>query len=290
MSCDNIPAQRPCHARTPSSGLPRLIRPGTGGLGQRAMSPSRTAWSTASPRPPTDRERAIWREDFGLDDNWPVFCEPFRQWVLEDNFPAGRPPLEKVGVQFVPDVTPYETDEDPHPQRRPCDHRLSRRADGHPFRARGDGRTRWSRGFLDKVEHDEIIPIVPPVPDTDLDDYYRADRRALLQSRRSATRCAGSASTAPTASRSSSSRPSPTGCRPARASTGLALESALWCRYCFGTTDSGAVDRAQRSQLGPPAGDRQGGEGRSRRLARHGGYLRRRRPLGRLRRGVRPGA
>lgn len=45
----------------------------------------------------------------GVDDAWPVVCEPFCQWVVEDNFSNGRPELEKVGVQFVPDVTPYET-------------------------------------------------------------------------------------------------------------------------------------------------------------------------------------
>ncbi|NKI31739.1 mannitol dehydrogenase family protein [Croceivirga thetidis] len=43
-----------------------------------------------------------------LEDQWPVVCEPFIQWVVEDNFSNGRPPLEKVGVQFVSDVTPYE--------------------------------------------------------------------------------------------------------------------------------------------------------------------------------------
>ena len=37
-----------------------------------------------------------------------MVCEPFIQWVVEDDFSNGRPPLEKLGVQFVPDVTPYE--------------------------------------------------------------------------------------------------------------------------------------------------------------------------------------
>ncbi|MCL4127413.1 UNVERIFIED_CONTAM: hypothetical protein GTU68_022280 [Idotea baltica] len=41
-------------------------------------------------------------------DEWPVICEPFIQWVVEDKFSNGRPPLEKLGVQFVPDVSPYE--------------------------------------------------------------------------------------------------------------------------------------------------------------------------------------
>ncbi len=47
-------------------------------------------------------------ETLGLDDAWPVVAETFFQWVLEDNFPAGRPPFEKAGVQMVADVEPYE--------------------------------------------------------------------------------------------------------------------------------------------------------------------------------------
>ena len=46
--------------------------------------------------------------EYDLQDKWPVVCEPFIQWVVEDNFSNGRPQLEDVGVQFVPDVTPYE--------------------------------------------------------------------------------------------------------------------------------------------------------------------------------------
>jgi mannitol 2-dehydrogenase len=44
----------------------------------------------------------------GLEDAWPVICEPFIQWVIEDRFPTGRPAWERVGVQFVVDVGPYE--------------------------------------------------------------------------------------------------------------------------------------------------------------------------------------
>ena len=45
---------------------------------------------------------------FGVNDVWPVTCEPFTQWVIEDRFSGGRPEWEKVGAQFVADVTPYE--------------------------------------------------------------------------------------------------------------------------------------------------------------------------------------
>ncbi|KIK89465.1 mannitol dehydrogenase family protein [Pseudomonas sp. W15Feb9B] len=44
----------------------------------------------------------------GVDDAWPVVCEPFVQWVLEDKFVNGRPAWEQVGVQFTDDVSPYE--------------------------------------------------------------------------------------------------------------------------------------------------------------------------------------
>ena len=47
-------------------------------------------------------------QTYGVLDAWPVTCEPFIQWVVEDNFSNGRPQFEKVGVQFVPDVGPYE--------------------------------------------------------------------------------------------------------------------------------------------------------------------------------------
>jgi mannitol 2-dehydrogenase len=56
----------------------------------------------------TDEDRAEVRERFGIDDRWPVVCEPFTQWVLEDAFTLGRPPYEEAGVQVVEDVEPYE--------------------------------------------------------------------------------------------------------------------------------------------------------------------------------------
>ncbi len=56
----------------------------------------------------TDEDRAQISERFAVEDAWPVVCEPFTQWALEDKFPSGRPPFENVGVQVVPDVVPYE--------------------------------------------------------------------------------------------------------------------------------------------------------------------------------------
>ena len=56
----------------------------------------------------TPADRAAIARRFGVDDRWPVITEPFSQWVMEDAFSHGRPPLETVGVQFVPDVGDHE--------------------------------------------------------------------------------------------------------------------------------------------------------------------------------------
>ena len=48
------------------------------------------------------------RDEFMIEDQWPVVCEPFIQWVIEDKFIQGRPEWEKVGARFVDDVVPYE--------------------------------------------------------------------------------------------------------------------------------------------------------------------------------------
>jgi mannitol 2-dehydrogenase len=56
----------------------------------------------------TDDDRIQIKERFGVEDAWPVICEPFTQWALEDDFSVGRPTFEDVGVQVVPDVMPYE--------------------------------------------------------------------------------------------------------------------------------------------------------------------------------------
>ena len=54
-------------------------------------------------------DRALARALSGLDDAWPVATEPFRQWVIEDRFAAGRPQWQHHGAQFVDDVSSWET-------------------------------------------------------------------------------------------------------------------------------------------------------------------------------------
>lgn len=47
-------------------------------------------------------------EENGTNDQAPVYCEDFIQWVVEDNFAAGRPAWENVGAQMTDDVTAFE--------------------------------------------------------------------------------------------------------------------------------------------------------------------------------------
>jgi fructuronate reductase len=56
----------------------------------------------------TDADRARVSQALGVEDAWPVLTEPFRQWVIEDNFSAGRPQWERFGVEMVRDVRPFE--------------------------------------------------------------------------------------------------------------------------------------------------------------------------------------
>ncbi|MCX8956488.1 mannitol dehydrogenase family protein [Erwinia psidii] len=47
-------------------------------------------------------------QQLGCDDPAGVQCEPFFQWVIEDNFVNGRPGWEKAGAELVADVLPFE--------------------------------------------------------------------------------------------------------------------------------------------------------------------------------------
>jgi mannitol 2-dehydrogenase len=121
----------------------------------------------------TDADRAEVRERFGIEDRWPVVCEPYTQWVLEDTFTAGRPAYEKVGVQLVDQVEPYELMKlrllnGSHQAMcyfaYLCGYRLVHEAAQDPmFRA-------FLLGYMDQ----EATPTLPPVPGVDLAGYKHA--------------------------------------------------------------------------------------------------------------------
>jgi len=106
MSCDNVQGNGDMAKKTFLAFATR-------------KDPELGAWMTANvafPNGMVDRitpvtseaDKAQLAERFGIADAWPVVCEPFTQWVIEDHFPQGRPNLQHAGVQLVADVIPYE--------------------------------------------------------------------------------------------------------------------------------------------------------------------------------------
>jgi len=175
----------------------------------------------------------IW--DLGFEDQVPIMCEPFNQWVLEE-FP-GCPALDKVGVQFVPDVSPYET------------MKIRILNGGHaslcyPAALLGldyvhDAMEHPVLGeFLDCLERNEIVPTVPPVPDTDLLDYWK-----IIQTRftnptvadRIDRNCASGSDRQPKFIVPTVKENLKAG----RSVNGLATVCAMWCRYWQGTNEAG---------------------------------------------------
>jgi len=106
MSCDNLPGNGRL-ARRVFTAFARLRDPGLGGWVEREVRFPDSMVDRITPAT-TDADRAEVAERFGIEDRWPVVCEPYAQWVLQDAFTAGRPPYEEAGVQVVDDVEPYE--------------------------------------------------------------------------------------------------------------------------------------------------------------------------------------
>jgi len=118
----------------------------------------------------TPDDIAALQDNHGVKDGWPVVCEPFRQWVLQDHFPLGRPPYEDAGVQVVDDVEPYELMKlrllNAGHQAVAyfgylCGYRLVHEAAQDPAIAR------FARAYMDR----EGTPTLKPVPGVDLDAY-----------------------------------------------------------------------------------------------------------------------
>ncbi len=237
LSCDNIPGNGHV-TENAVAGLADLFDPDLAAYVRTQVAFPNGMVDRITPAT-TDRERSLLEQDYGIRDNWPVFCEPFKQWVIEDHFPLGRPRFEDVGVTFVEDVAPYEL------------MKIRILNGGHAVIAYPSAlmdihfvheamENELVAAFLDKIEKTEIVPIVPPVPDTDLIDYYKliASRFANPKVGDTIPRLCLDGSNRQPKFILPSTRDRLRQGLPVR---GLALESALWCRYCAGTSDGGRV-------------------------------------------------
>ena len=235
MSCDNIP-HNGVVAKNAVAGVARLSDPALAGWIEANVSFPNAMVDRIVPAT-TDRERKLLEQDYGITDNWPVFCEEYIQWVISGDFPSGRPAYEDVGAQFVDDVTPFEFMKirilnGGHASiayiGALLDVHFVHDAMAHPLIG----------GFFAKIERDEIMPTVGEVPGVRLDDYYELIKRRFSNPK--------IGDTIPRLAFDGSNR-QPKFIVPVvrdqlaagRSISGLALESALWCRHCFGATESG---------------------------------------------------
>ncbi|MDY1036145.1 fructuronate reductase [Lelliottia sp. CFBP8978] len=106
LSCDNIP----------DNG--HVVKNAVLGMAEK-RSPALAEWIAANVSFPgtmvdrivpaaTEQSLAEITQELGVEDPCAISCEPFVQWVVEDNFVAGRPEWEIAGVQMVQDVLPWE--------------------------------------------------------------------------------------------------------------------------------------------------------------------------------------
>lgn len=242
LSCDNIPENGHV-TRQALRGLAEMISPDLAAWIGEAVAVPNSMVDRITPVT-TDETRAFVRAEFGIEDASPVMCEPFRQWVIEDKFPLGRPPLESVGVTFTDDVLPFET------------MKLRILNAGHAsiayfasllgiefvHEAMADPDV---ANWLTKLMRDEVIPTLQPMSGVDYHAYLQTCVARF-----------GNSAVADTIDRlcHDGSNRQPKFILPTLADAleqnrpidGLALELALWCRYC-GTTDE--LSDARGAQL-----------------------------------------
>lgn len=106
LSCDNVP-ENGAVARRSVEAVARLVD---------AQLADWIASEVAFPSTMVDRITPVTveadvdriRNRLGVEDRWPVTAEPFQQWVIEDDFPTGRPDFGAAGATMVADVHAYE--------------------------------------------------------------------------------------------------------------------------------------------------------------------------------------
>lgn len=246
LSCDNVPHNGDVTRRT-VLGLAALVSQDQHDWIAETVAFPNAMVDCITPAT-SERERELVSERFRLDDASPVVCEPFRQWVIEDDFPQGRPALEHVGVQFVGDVTPYET-----MKLRILN--ASHMAIAYPSALLGYEAVHDAMDDADiahwmlQLMRREVIPVLTPIPGLDFDDYLTTCARRFSNPALGDTiaRLCQDASNRlpkfvlPTVS-DALARGAPI--------DGLALEIAFWSRMCATAADSGiALDDMRSDQL-----------------------------------------
>lgn len=170
MSCDNVQGNGTM-ARRSFTAYARALEPALADWMEEHVASPNSMVDRITPAT-TDADRTDVADRYGIDDGWPVVCEDFAQWVLEDSFTSGRPPYEEVGVQVVGDVEPYELMKlrllNASHQGLAyfgflAGYRAVHDAVGDPLISR----------FLLRYMDEEATPTLAPLPGVDLDAYKR---------------------------------------------------------------------------------------------------------------------
>src|ERR1700733_1988668 len=168
LCCDNIPGDTQA-ARIALVSFATLKNPGLARWIDAHVAFPSTMVDRITPRT-SKAERRFVEQTFGIADKWPVVTEPYCQWVIEDNFSNGRPPLDEVGDEFVTDVS---------------DHKLIKTRLLHgthvalaclatlagyqrPHEAMRD---RVMFDYVEQLMRDEVQPLLPAVPGMNTPDY-----------------------------------------------------------------------------------------------------------------------
>jgi fructuronate reductase len=172
LSCDNIPGNGRL-LRGLVDEFFTLLEPSQAAALRAWISDNVTFPSTVVDRivPATsaaDLEEA--RQLLGVEDRGAVVAEPFRQWVIEDDFAAGRPAWDAAGAIVTADVLPYEV-----AKLRILNGSHSTLAylgavAGHETIAEAIGEPALDR-LVRRMVHDEVIPTLQPPPGIDLARY-----------------------------------------------------------------------------------------------------------------------
>jgi fructuronate reductase len=106
VPCDNLSDNGPA-TRTAILGVAAAVHPELPAWIETNVSFVSTSIDRITPRTTPADVKAV-AAACGYDDETPVITEPFTDWVLCGDFPAGRPAWERAGAVFVDDVTPWE--------------------------------------------------------------------------------------------------------------------------------------------------------------------------------------
>lgn len=235
MSCDNLPGNGDA-ARAAVLGIAAAIDPDLASWIEDHCTFPNAMVDRITPAT-GDRERLLMQDSFGIAENHPVFCEPFKQWVVEDRFCNGRPALEDVGVTFTDSIHDFE--------------RMKIRIlnGGHAIMAypaallgvefvHVAAQTPVIRAFLRKVLTDDVLHLVPAVTGFTAEEYldlicHRLDNHGVAD--QIARLCFDGSNRQPKFTIPSVRDNLDQGHVP----YGLALSAALWCRYCAGQSEAG---------------------------------------------------